>query len=189
MFTEQVARHRSLRRWVISAPELQIQDPSESEIDASHEFPGNLSHTLGKIGFVEGHDLSDVGDGVLCEPGAGRWKQDVAGSVEQPGVRRENDAKDCSQSASIESVGLNAWGLYDMLGNVWEWVEDRYGNYPGASTLDPRGRGGGKLRVGRGGSWDAIARACRASARGNGLPGNCRGVFQMQSRLGGELVP
>ncbi len=72
-------------------------------------------------------------------------------------------------------VGLtvpNAWGLYDMLGNVWEWVEDRYGNYPGASTLDPRGRGGGKLRVGRGGSWDAIARACRASARGNGLPGN-----------------
>ena len=66
----------------------------------------------------------------------------------------------------------NTWGLYDMLGNVWEWVEDHYGDYPGASTLDPRGRGAGKLRVGRGGSWDAIARACRASARGNGLPGN-----------------
>ena len=89
------------------APELQIQDPSESEIDASHEFPGSLSHPLGKIGFVESHDLSDVGDGVLWEPGTGRWKQDVAGSVEQPSVRRENDAKDGSQSASIESVGLD----------------------------------------------------------------------------------
>ena len=64
----------------------------------------------------------------------------------------------------------NAWGLYDMLGNVWEWVDDRYGDYPGASTLDPRGSG--KLRVGRGGSWDAVAGACRVSARGNGLPGN-----------------
>lgn len=66
----------------------------------------------------------------------------------------------------------NAWGLYDMLGNVWEWVEDRYGDYPGASAMDPRGRGTRRARVGRGGSWDAIARACRASARGNGLPGN-----------------
>ena len=66
----------------------------------------------------------------------------------------------------------NTWGLYDMLGNVWAWVEDHYGDYPGASTLDPRSRGAGKLRVGRGGSWDAIARACRASAHGNGLPGN-----------------
>lgn len=66
----------------------------------------------------------------------------------------------------------NSWGLYDMLGNVWEWVEDRYGDYPGASVMDPRRYGAGKARIGRGGSWDAIARACRASARGNGLPNN-----------------
>ena len=66
----------------------------------------------------------------------------------------------------------NAWGLYDMLGNVWEWVDDHYGDYPGASTLDSRGRGSSQARVGRGGSWDAIAGACRASTRGNGLPGN-----------------
>ena len=66
----------------------------------------------------------------------------------------------------------NAWGLYDILGNVWEWVEDRYGDYPGASVMDPRRYGSGKARIDRGGSWDAIAGACRASARGNGLPNN-----------------
>ena len=62
--------------------QLQIQDSSESGINVSHEFPGNLSNPIGEIGFVEGHDLSDVGDGVLQEPGACRWKQDVPGSVE-----------------------------------------------------------------------------------------------------------
>ena len=73
----------------------------------SHEFPGNLSNSIGEIGFVEGHDLSDVGDGVLREPGACRWKQGVPGSVEQPRVRREDNTKDCSQPASIESIGLD----------------------------------------------------------------------------------
>ena len=51
---------------------LQIQNPSESGINVSHEFSGNLSNPGGEIGFVEGHDLSDVGDGVLREPGACR---------------------------------------------------------------------------------------------------------------------
>ena len=51
---------------------LQIQNPSESGINVSHEFSGNLSNPGGEIGCVEGHDLSDVGDGVLREPGACR---------------------------------------------------------------------------------------------------------------------
>ena len=66
----------------------------------------------------------------------------------------------------------NAWGLHDMLGNVWEWTQDWYGDYPGGEVTDPQGPTSGSLRVSRGGSWSDIAWGCRASTRYYYSPGD-----------------
>ena len=65
----------------------------------------------------------------------------------------------------------NAFGLHDMMGNVWEWVGDRYGDYPGGRVTDPRGPASGSYRVIRGGGWYGGARICRSACRSGYSPG------------------
>ena len=65
----------------------------------------------------------------------------------------------------------NAFGLYDVLGNVWEWVQDWHGSLPGGSVTDPGGPKTGSHRVGRGGSWLNGPESARASSRAAMPPG------------------
>ncbi len=71
-------------------------------------------------------------------------------------------------TAPVGKFEPNAFGLYDMHGNVWEWCWDRYGAKYYAETdniKDPHGPERGPGRVLRGGSWSLLPRYCRAACR------------------------
>lgn len=78
-----------------------------------------------------------------------------------------------SETGPVKQREPNSFGLYDMLGNVWEWVEDRYGRYDpeGKAQVDPTGSPQGDIRVVRGGSFSNVSRYLRSAFRDSGPPG------------------
>jgi len=79
------------------------------------------------------------------------------------GWYRENSGRTTHQ---VGSKLPNAWELYDMHGNVWEWCQDWWGDYPSGAVTDPAGATSGSPRVYRGGCWDYSAGDCRSAYRG-----------------------
>ncbi|OAI38828.1 hypothetical protein AYO40_06325 [Planctomycetaceae bacterium SCGC AG-212-D15] len=77
---------------------------------------------------------------------------------------------DGSQTSMVGSFPPNAWGLFDMHGNVWEWCADRYGDYPLDRVVNPEGPHEGKYRVLRGGSFFNQAKSLRSASRFRQVP-------------------
>lgn len=82
------------------------------------------------------------------------------------------DANSLSRPHPVGRLKPNARGLYDMQGNVGEWVRDWYDRdfYKTSPAEDPQGPSAGQSKVHRGGSWQSGAGQCRPAARGYSLP-------------------
>jgi formylglycine-generating enzyme required for sulfatase activity len=80
--------------------------------------------------------------------------------------------KSLDRTANVGSYKPNAFGLYDMHGNVWEWCNDIYDEdyYKITVSIDPKGPQEGNDRVMRGGAWNEKAYKCRSADRNNRGP-------------------
>ena len=82
-----------------------------------------------------------------------------------------HDGTSGGKTHEVGTKAANDLGIYDMSGNVWEWCQDRYGDYDASSKTNPKGASSGSKRVLRGGSWDCNPQNCRVSNRhNNGAP-------------------
>ena len=132
------------------------------------ELANGLRH--GGLEVTSLQDLAAAGGGRFRLPTEAEWEYACRAGTEGPYAGSLSDLGWYSDNSenTTHSAGLkraNAWGLYDMHGNVWAWCQDWCGDYPAGSVTDPAGAASGSYRVGRGGSWGGGALRCRSAVR------------------------
>ncbi|MFV8756537.1 formylglycine-generating enzyme family protein [Nannocystaceae bacterium ST9] len=109
-------------------------------------------------------------------PTEAQWERACRAGSDEPRYGELDSIAWYSENSDIQTheVGqkaANRWGLFDMLGNVWEWCADNWRDYDERALVDPTHQRRGLERVIRGGGWDSYAPNVRAAYRTRDGPG------------------
>jgi formylglycine-generating enzyme required for sulfatase activity len=127
-------------------------------------------HKVGRLPATQEYRLPTEAEWEYCCRAGTTTKYsfgDDESKISEHAWHRENSSSKTHPAAEKKP---NDWGLYDMHGNVYEWCQDWFGNYPSGAQVDPTGPASGSYRVDRGGSWGSSARFCRSAFRGRSTP-------------------
>ena len=151
---------------------------TEGGVDYGPDAPATFVNWIDVQSFI--HQLNqELGETVYRLPTEAEWEYAARAGTTTPWLVSEEELPDYAWfDASVNSpqpVGAklpNQWGLYDMHGNVWEWVQDWYGEdyYTVSPVFDPSGPEAGAKRVMRGGDFRIAAGGLRSARRFNASP-------------------
>ena len=168
---------REYRRYCI---EKGLKPPRTVDFHNLAGFDITVSHPAVNVNFSEATAYCEWAGGRLLtesewewaargeEPGLSPWGDDLIDPRRGNWSRHPLYGGRGTSPVGAFPGGASPFGCLDMLGNVWEWTSDRYGEYPDLAQTDPsgpRGRRGRDERVARGGSWRCPGEWCTATSR------------------------
>ena len=160
---------RFLERLGEQVPGLEPRLPSEAEWEYACRAGTTTSSYAGEVKIL-GENNAPVLDAIAWY--GGNSGVDLENGWDSSGWSEKQYDHDRAGTHPVARKQPNPWGLYDMLGNVWEWCADRWADdYTHAGSIDPPGPATGQPRVVRGGTWISVARVVRAAYRNWGVPG------------------
>jgi formylglycine-generating enzyme required for sulfatase activity len=154
-------------------------------------FPGCSDCPVENVSWNDVQEFIDklnaMGEGTYRLPTEAEWEYACRADSTTAFANGEITEKYCGYDPNLDAMGWycynsgdethpvaqkepNAWGLYDMHGNVWEWCQDWHGSYPTGAVTDPTGPSSGTYRVLRGASWHDNAKSTRSANRHWSLP-------------------